>query len=53
MARTAEDAALMLDAMIGISDVSPISVVPPWRDLAGLVRNTMDVKGLRIACCVY
>ena len=30
LARTAEDAALMLDAITGFSRISPISVAPPW-----------------------
>jgi amidase len=30
LARDAEDAALMLDAMVGFSRISPISVAPPW-----------------------
>ena len=30
LARSAEDAALMLDAMVGFSRLSPISVAPPW-----------------------
>ena len=49
MARSAEDVALMLDAMVGLSDTSPISVMPPWSDLAGMVRTVKDAKGLRIA----
>jgi len=34
LARTAEDAALMLDAMVGFSTISPISVHPPWSGAA-------------------
>jgi amidase len=49
IARSAEDVALALDAMVGLSDTSPISVVPPWRDLAGMVRAVQDAKGLHIA----
>ena len=30
LARNAEDAALMLDSMVGLSRLSPISVAPPW-----------------------
>src|SRR3954470_21100417 len=30
LARTAEDAAMVLDAMVGFSRLSPISVAPPW-----------------------
>src|ERR1700728_3259192 len=49
MARTAEDAALMLDALVGFSLKSPISVAPPWASARAIVADTMDVKGLRIA----
>lgn len=49
IARSAEDVALMLDAMVGLSEASPISVEPPWRDLAGTVRATRDAKRLRLA----
>ena len=49
LARDAEDAALMLDAMVGFSRLSPISAAPPWRSaLAELERNE-DIKGLRAA----
>ena len=34
LARTAEDAAMMLDAMMGFSRLSPISVAPPWNERA-------------------
>ena len=34
LARTVEDAALMLDAMVGFSRLSPISVAPPWKSAA-------------------
>jgi amidase len=49
LARTAEDAALMLDAIVGISRESPISVAPPWASARAVVVRTGDVKGLRIA----
>ncbi len=48
LARTAEDAALMLDAMAGFSDTSPISVTPPWRSALDEVRSIGDLNGLRI-----
>ena len=49
LARDAEDAALMLDAIVGFSRLSPISVAPPWPSaLAELLRRD-DIKGLRIA----
>ena len=49
LARTAEDAALMLDAMVGYSRLSPISVAPPWQSALAEVAASRDAKGLRIA----
>jgi amidase len=49
LARTAEDAALMLDAIVGFSRISPISVAPPWASARAIVAKANDVKGLRIA----
>jgi amidase len=49
LARTAEDAALMLDAIVGFSRASPISVAPPWPSARAVVAEANDVKGLRIA----
>jgi amidase len=49
LARTAEDAALMLDAMVGFSRLSPISVAPPWRSARAAVAAAGDARGLRIA----
>jgi amidase len=49
LARTAEDAALMLDAITGLSRVSPISVAPPWASARAIVAGANDVNGLRIA----
>jgi amidase len=49
LARTAEDAALMLDAIVGFSRASPISVAPPWTSALAAVEQTSDAKGLRIA----
>src|ERR1700704_4597923 len=49
LARTAEDAALMLDAITGFSLISPISVAPPWASARAIVAKASDVKGLRIA----
>jgi amidase len=37
LARSAEDAALMLDAMVGFSRLSPISVHPPWSNAHEIV----------------
>jgi amidase len=49
LARSAEDAALMLDAMVGLSRLSPISVAPPWRSAREVVAGTRDARDLRIA----
>jgi amidase len=49
LARTAEDAALALDAMVGFSRLSPISVAPPWSSALAEVERCKDVRGLRIA----
>jgi amidase len=49
LARTAEDAALMLDAITGFSRASPISVAPPWASARAIVAQASDVNGLRIA----
>jgi amidase len=49
LARTAEDAALMLDALVGYSTLSPISVAPPWTSARAEVAASRDAKGLRIA----
>ena len=49
LARTAEDAALMLDALVGYSRLSPISVAPPWQSALAEVMATGDARGLRIA----
>jgi amidase len=49
MARDAEDAALMLDAMIGFSRLSPISAVPPWQSALAAMRSRTDATGLRVA----
>jgi amidase len=49
LARSAEDAALMLDAMAGFSRLSPISVTPPWKSAQTVVSQARDARGLRIA----
>src|SRR6185312_7209628 len=49
LARTAEDAAMMLDAIVGFTRLSPISVAPPWPSAAGIVSKARDAKGLRVA----
>ncbi len=49
LARSAEDAALMLDGMIGLDPLWPISAAPPWQSALDIVRRTENAKGLRIA----
>jgi amidase len=49
LARTAEDAAMMLDTMVGFSRLSPISVAPPWPSALTAVEQASSAKGLRIA----
>jgi amidase len=49
LARSAEDAALMLDAMVGFSRLSPISVHPPWSNARDTVARAEDARGLKIA----
>ncbi len=49
LARSAEDAALMLDAMVGFSRLSPISVHPPWSSAREIVARAEDARGLKIA----
>jgi amidase len=49
LARNAEDAALMLDAITGFSRLSPISVAPPWQSALAEVERRSDAKALRIA----
>jgi amidase len=49
LARDAEDAALMIDAMIGPSPLSPISSAPPWQSALAELERRGDAKGLRIA----
>jgi amidase len=49
LARFVEDVALMLDAMVGLSDLSPISLVPPWTSAAERFAWRSNGKGLRVA----
>lgn len=49
LARTADDAAMMLDAMVGFSRLSPISVAPPWSSALEAVDRTDNLKDLKIA----
>ena len=49
LARDMEDAALMLDAMVGFSRISPISVAPPWQSALADLERREDIRDLRIA----
>ena len=49
LARDAEDAALMLDSLVGFSRISPISVTPPWQSALAELDRSEEIKGLRIA----
>jgi amidase len=49
LARDAEDAALMLDALVGFSRISPISVAPPWQSALADLEQREEIKDLRIA----
>ncbi|MFN3350394.1 amidase [Pseudorhodoplanes sp.] len=49
LARSAEDAALMLDGMTGLDPLWPISAAPPWRSALDIVQRFDNAKGLRIA----
>jgi amidase len=49
LGRDAEDVALALDAVVGLSRVSPISVAPPWQSSLQEMARRSDAKGLRVA----
>ena len=49
LARSAEDAALMLDAMTGLDPLWPISVAPAWESALAEVQKSDGVAGLRVA----
>ncbi|MBI3434731.1 MAG: amidase [Proteobacteria bacterium] len=49
LARSAQDAALMLDAIVGYTRGSPISVAPPWMSAREQVERCTDARGLRVA----
>ncbi len=49
LARDAEDVALMLEAMVGFSRLSPISVAPPWPSALVELEKRADIKALRVA----
>jgi amidase len=49
MARSAEDCALLLDAMTGFSLKSPLSCAAPWRSARDAVAKARSLRGLRLA----
>ena len=49
MARSAEDCALLLDAMTGLSEKSPLSCAAPWTSAHAIVAKAKDLKKLRLA----
>jgi len=49
MARSAEDCALLLDAMTGLSSKSPLSCGAPWRSARERVADAKHLKKLRLA----
>lgn len=49
LARDAEDAALMLDAMIGLDPLWPMSATAPWSSASERMQAKADPRGLRIA----
>jgi amidase len=49
LGRDAADVALMLDAIVGFSRLSPISVAPPWASALAEMERRSDAKDLRIA----
>jgi amidase len=49
LARNAEDAALMLDSLVGFSRLTPISAPPPWGSALGEMNRRKDAQGLRVA----
>jgi amidase len=48
MARSAEDCALLLDAMAGFSLKSPLSCHAPWRSAREAVAKARSLRGLRL-----
>ncbi|HET7200624.1 MAG TPA: amidase [Burkholderiales bacterium] len=49
MARSAEDCALLLDAMTGLSLKSPLSCAAPWKSARDAVAKARSLRGLRLA----
>ncbi|HEY7665087.1 MAG TPA: amidase [Xanthobacteraceae bacterium] len=49
LGRDPEDVALMLDAIVGFSALSPISVAPPWPSALAEVERAGGAENLRVA----
>jgi amidase len=49
MARSAEDCALLLDVMTGLTLKSPLSAAPPWKSTRDAVAKARSLRGLRFA----
>ncbi len=49
LGRDAKDVAFMLDAMVGFSRLSPISVMPPWTSALAEMERRADASKLRVA----
>src|SRR6266446_3664247 len=49
MARSAEDCALLLDAMTGLSGKSPLSVSAPWKSARERLAKARNLRGVRLA----
>jgi amidase len=49
MARSAEDCALLLDAMTGFTLKSPLSAAAPWKSARDAVAKARSLRGLRLA----
>jgi len=49
MARSAEDCALLLDAMTGLSGKSPLSAPSPWKSARERLAKARSLRGFRLA----
>ena len=49
MARSAEDCALLLDALTGLSGKSPLSCAAPWKSARERLAKARNLRGLRLA----
>ncbi len=49
LGRDAGDVAFMLDSMVGLSRLSPLSVAPPWTSALAEVERGLDARHLRVA----